>query len=178
MDLLESLEVSTSYDRPETAWRLFIPVAGHHLAPSALPFTTTATTFTMEVDLVEMLRSMQIAKPESANTHPTAAAADCLMSDIHDDPRPNSPSYQGCEFLQAIQSQLDFPTTGGAYIDTILTHRQIFYAYPRGHQCCSRAFSDFACALQQREWRADRDSDVEAAAAFNYEAQVIASVFP
>ncbi|KAF7298078.1 hypothetical protein HMN09_01029100 [Mycena chlorophos] len=120
------------------------------------------------------LRSQQ----ESANTHPTAAAADCLMSDIHDDPRPNSPSYQGCEFLQAIQSQLDFPTTGGAYIDTILTHRQIFYAYPRGHQCCSRAFSDFACALQQREWRADRDSDVEAAAAFNYEAQVIASVFP
>jgi len=96
--------------------------------------------------------------------------------------RPNSPSeplYQGCAYLQTIQSQLDsekFPTTGGEYIESIFTHRQIFFAFPGGHRCCARAFSDLACSLQQREWRADREADMEAVIAFNYEAQFIASV--
>ncbi|KAJ6593460.1 hypothetical protein B0H19DRAFT_21535 [Mycena capillaripes] len=97
-------------------------------------------------------------------------------------PRTNSPSeppYQGCAYLQAVQFQLDtenFPTTGGEYIESIFTHRQIFFAFPGGHRCCARAFSDLACSLQRREWRADRDADMEAATAFHYEAQFIASV--
>ncbi|KAJ7209710.1 hypothetical protein GGX14DRAFT_364073, partial [Mycena pura] len=93
--------------------------------------------------------------------------------------RSSSPSetYQGCAYLQAIQSQLEnFPTTGGEYIESIFTHRQIFFAFPGGHRCCARAYSDLACSLQRRDWRADREADMEAVNAFHYEAQFIASM--
>ncbi|KAJ7072629.1 hypothetical protein C8F01DRAFT_1243667 [Mycena amicta] len=155
--------------------------------------TTMPQNLTMDVDLCELLRALEIAKPESARPD-VLDDGDCAMAEApvrqtrnqlqltltkHDDQsRPNSPSFQGCELLKSIQSQLDtFPTTGGApYIEAILTHRQIFFAFPGGHRCCARAFSDLACSLQRREWRADRDSDMEAATAFNYEAQFIASI--
>ncbi|KAF8178657.1 hypothetical protein K438DRAFT_1270622 [Mycena galopus ATCC 62051] len=119
---------------------------------------------------------------------PFAVDKDSSMLDVqisHPDEtlhlRPNSPSepYQGCAYLQTIQSQLDsekFPTTGGEYIESIFAHRQIFFAFPGGHRCCARAFSDLACSLQRRKWRADREDDTEAVIAFNCEAQFIASI--
>ncbi|KAJ7270025.1 hypothetical protein B0H12DRAFT_1094097 [Mycena haematopus] len=154
--------------------------------------------YTMEIDLCELLLGMKLEQPivklESpkvdGQTLPFAVHNDdsnmLEVQSSHPDEtlhlRPNSPSeppYQGCAYLQAIQCQLEsegFPTTGGEYIESIFTHRQIFFAFPGGHSCCARAFSDLACSLQRRDWRADREADMEAVTAFNYEAQFIASV--
>ncbi|KAJ7502997.1 hypothetical protein B0H11DRAFT_613860 [Mycena galericulata] len=146
----------------------------------------------MEVDLCELLLNMQLREPESTSL----VVKSPLVADPNDSnmpeaqiyppdealaysqsPSPPEPSYQGCAYLQSIQSQLEsFPTTGGEYIESIFTHRQIFFAFPGGHRCCARAFSDLACSLQRREWRADREADQEAVSAFNYEAEFIASV--
>ncbi|KAJ7772097.1 hypothetical protein DFH07DRAFT_215722 [Mycena maculata] len=142
----------------------------------------------MEVDLCELLHNMKLREQESTSLdvqRPPQALAmdtdDSNMPEAQVDPPPTNPpepSYQGCAYLQSIQSQLEtFPTTGGeSYIESIFTHRQIFFAYPGGHRCCARAFSDLACSLQRREWRADREADMEAASAFHYEAEFIASV--
>ena len=82
----------------------------------------------------------------------------------------------GCAYLQSVKSQLDlFATTGGGYLEAIFTHREIFAAYPAGHIQCSRALSDIACALERRAWRADREADTEAAAAFRHEAWAVAA---
>ncbi|KAJ7935106.1 hypothetical protein B0H13DRAFT_518577 [Mycena leptocephala] len=126
----------------------------------------------MEVDLCELLLSMKLGQPgkpasprgDGQTLLFAVDSEDSSMPEVpssHPDetlhPRPNSPSeppYQGCAYLQTIQSQLeDFPTTGGEYIESIFTHRQIFFAFPGGHRCCARAFSDLACSLQQRQWR-------------------------
>jgi len=147
-----------------------------------------------EVDICELLHAMKLGRSELPESERVGARSSALAIDIddsnmpeasachHDEPsRSSSPSetetYQGCAYLQAIQSQLEkFPTTGGEYIESIFTHRQIFFAFPGGHRCCARAFSDLACSLQRRDRRADRDADMEAANAFHYEAQFIASI--
>jgi hypothetical protein len=69
----------------------------------------------------------------------------------------------------------EFQTTGGEYVETIFTHREIFAVHPVAHRDCARSFSDIASVLERRAWRADRDSDTEAVAAFRYEAWVIAN---
>ena len=84
----------------------------------------------------------------------------------------------GCGLLQAVRGQLTsnrFITTGGEWLDVIFTHREVFNAYPQGHRECAVGFTDLASFLESREWRADRDSDAEAIAAFRHEAWVIAS---
>lgn len=69
----------------------------------------------------------------------------------------------------------EYQTTNGVYLDAIFTHREILYSYPAAHQECARAFSDIAYLLESRAWRADREADTEAVAAFRHEAWVIAS---
>jgi len=83
----------------------------------------------------------------------------------------------GCAYLQSIKSRLSlFVTTGGGYIEAIFTHREICGAYPAGHTQCPRALSDIAYALEQRAWRADREADGEAIAAFRHEAWFISNL--
>ncbi|KAJ7287167.1 hypothetical protein C8J57DRAFT_578510 [Mycena rebaudengoi] len=150
----------------------------------------------MELDLCELLHSMKLGQQKTECTSvdvrsphtesiihcdsnmadaPTLLPDETLMQSKASSPC--EPAYQGCAYLQCIQSQLhNYPTTGGEYIESIFTHRQNFFAFPGGHRCCARAFSDIACALQLRDWRADRDADMEAVTAFNFEALLIASV--
>ncbi|KAJ7099554.1 hypothetical protein B0H15DRAFT_552165 [Mycena belliarum] len=149
----------------------------------------------LEADLCQLLVGMSLGKPErpectrvdvpspllkEADSSMECEAPVCHLAGalVYSGPDPPSePAYQGCAYLQSIQSQLDsFPTTGGEYIESIFTHRQIFFAFPGGHRCCARAFSDIACSLQHREWRADREADMEAVNAFHYEAEFITSV--
>jgi len=96
---------------------------------------------------------------------------------------PNTTSHShvgpfGCPLLLSIHYHIEvFPTTGGAYLDTIFTHRTLFHASPRDHEQCGRAFSDLARQLDDREWRADRESDQEAVAAFLQEAMSMGSLY-
>lgn len=77
----------------------------------------------------------------------------------------------GCSYLRAIKQRLDSTTTtNGEYLDVIFMHRGITSASPSAHRDCARGFSDIAHLLEKRAWRADRDSDLEAVAAFRYEA--------
>ena len=84
----------------------------------------------------------------------------------------------GCAYLKILQGQIaldGYPTTGGDYLEAIFTHREIFTSFPPSHQDCARAFSDMAFTLERRAWRADRDADTEAVAAFRHEAWMIAA---
>ena len=84
----------------------------------------------------------------------------------------------GCPLLLSIHYHIEaYPTTGGAYLDTIFTHRALLHASPRGHEGCARAFSDLARKIDDREWRADRESDQEAVAAFLNEAMTVATSY-
>jgi hypothetical protein len=69
-----------------------------------------------------------------------------------------------CAYLQAIRTtQLeDCPTTGGEYLDFVLTHREILHSCPAVHHDCAQGFSDLACLLEKRPGRSDRDADIEA----------------
>lgn len=94
-------------------------------------------------------------------------------------PKPTESAPCGCGLLQAIHAQLTsdrFPTTGGDYLEAIFTHREVFHAFPQGHRGCAVAFTDIASCLEKRAWRADRDADYEAVAAFRNEAWVIANM--
>lgn len=85
----------------------------------------------------------------------------------------------GCGLLQAIQDQLcsdSYPTTAAAYLEVIFTHREVLYACPQLHRGCAMGFSELAAMLDRREWRADREGDGEAAAAFRHEAGLTAHV--
>ncbi|KAI0090710.1 hypothetical protein BDY19DRAFT_887032 [Irpex rosettiformis] len=85
----------------------------------------------------------------------------------------------GCGLLQAIQDQLcsdSYPTTAGAYLEVIFTHREMLYACPQLHRGCAVGFSELAAMLDRRQWRADREGDGEAASAFRHEAGLTAHV--
>jgi len=84
----------------------------------------------------------------------------------------------GCPLLLSIHYHIEaYPTTGGAYLDTIFIHRALLHASPREHEWCSRALSDLASKIDDREWRADRESDQEAVTAFLHEAMAVANFY-
>ena len=84
----------------------------------------------------------------------------------------------GCPLLLSIHYHIEaYPTTGGAYIDTIFTHRALLHASPREHEGCARALSDLARKIDDREWRVDRESDQEAVTAFLHEAMMVATLY-
>jgi len=53
----------------------------------------------------------------------------------------------------------------------------LLHASPREHEGCARAFSDIAKKLDDREWRADRESDQEAVTAFLHEAMTVGNFY-
>ena len=86
----------------------------------------------------------------------------------------------GCGLLQAMHAQLTSglcPTTGGAYLETIFTHREVFSAFPQGHRDCAIAFSQLASSLEARAWSEGKEGG-EAVAAPRHEAWVIANMSP
>jgi hypothetical protein len=101
-----------------------------------------------------------------------------LQSGVLDSSRSVSTSAVtfGCAYLHSIQAQLEcFSTTGGKYLEAIFTHRAVFHADLPAHRFCATGFSDIAQVLATCPGRSDRHCDVDAVAAFRYEAWVIAS---
>ena len=66
-------------------------------------------------------------------------------------------------------------TSCGEYLELIFIHREAFAALPSAHVGCSAGFSALARSLELRAWRADRDADSEAVAAFRHEAWMVAA---
>jgi len=146
--------------------------------------------YSIDVDLCDLMQTMKLdvscEKGKTAkdillasqpNIQDDLMVLKCADSELSSSESSQEPSY-GCAYLQAIRTQLeDYPTTGGEYLDVILTHREILHSYPAVHHDCARGFSDLACLLEKRPWRSDRDSDIEAVTAFRHEAWVIAASF-
>ena len=88
---------------------------------------------------------------------------------------------QPCALLAALTHSYDpdaadeLQTSCGAYLELIFIHREAFAARPAAHAGCSAGFSALARALELRAWRADRDADDEAVAAFRHEAWMVAA---
>ena len=69
----------------------------------------------------------------------------------------------------------DFPTTCGEYLELLFTHRELFSACPHAHTGCPAGLTRLARALELRAWRADRECDSEAVAAFRHESWQVAA---
>ncbi|PFH52152.1 hypothetical protein AMATHDRAFT_140650 [Amanita thiersii Skay4041] len=163
---------------------------------SRFPASTWFQAVPFEMDLCDLLQSMKLQYEKTAADAPfNVMAYPPLAVDVQDVAMPEDPSYHsdgdcssqssrtssdeqlpGCAYLQSIRAQLDnYITTGGGYLEAIFTHREVSAAYPSAHLRCSQAFSDLAYLLEKRAWRADRDADTEAVAAFRHEAWMIAA---
>ncbi|KAF9784113.1 hypothetical protein BJ322DRAFT_895830 [Thelephora terrestris] len=120
--------------------------------------------------------SMEVVRSDDLPRGSTTSRPECQF-------HPDATSHShvepfGCPLLLSIYYHIEaYPTTGGAYLDTIFTHRALLHASPRGHEGCARAFSDLARKIDDREWRADRESDQEAVTAFLNEAMTVATSF-
>ncbi|KAF8176533.1 hypothetical protein BJ912DRAFT_698013 [Pholiota molesta] len=102
---------------------------------------------------------------EVMNYHSDAESESSTSSSSSEPRKPAVPSkadeerLYGCVYLQTIQAQLQaqgYPTTGGEYLDTIFTHREILFSYPSAHLECARALSDLAY-----HWRRGRGEQIE-----------------
>jgi len=112
-----------------------------------------------------------------AGNHHRAQSDTTASSSSSDEPDTPAP----CAFLEALTHSYDpdaldeLQTTCGAYLELIFIHREAFAARPSAHAGCSAGFSALARALELRAWRADRDADTEAVAAFRHEAWMVAA---
>lgn len=136
-----------------------------------------------------MIQDAQIPAAESyqSNISDSSNSSDAIPSSAfvqvaHQDtptPTPADPSPAPpppCALLQAIAHQFEqYATTSGEYLELIFIHREAFSSCPRGHEGCPAGFTALAHALERRAWRADRDADTEAVAAFRHEAWMTAA---
>jgi hypothetical protein len=147
----------------------------------------------LDIELATLLDSLSLQqhKLRASEPEPTlpTTASDIQMNDggssqsastgpSGSSDAPSSPAP--CAFLQALTHWYDpdaeeVQTTCGEYLELIFIHREAFAARPAAHTGCSAAFSALARSLELRAWRADRDADTEAVAAFRHEAWMVAT---
>ena len=93
----------------------------------------------------------------------------------------DEPEILGCGILNAMQRHYNPQCAQAAcspsdpdfnFLDTILTHREAFIAFPRGHSTCSAALTEIAFALERRhrESATPSDDDLDQAIALHNEA--------
>ncbi len=102
--------------------------------------------------------------PPAAATTATATPQPCAL--LESFTHSYDPDTDGADGLQ---------TSCGEYLELIFIHREAFAARPAAHVGCPAGFSALARALELRAWRADRDADTEAVAAFRHEAWMVAA---
>jgi len=146
----------------------------------------------LDLELAALLDSLSLQQKIRANepATPAPAASDTQMNDAgsyqqsgttassSSSDAPTSPGP--CALLEALTRWYDpdaedVQTSCGEYLELIFIHRELFAARPSAHVGCSAAFSALARALELRAWRADRDADSEAVAAFRHEAWMVAA---
>lgn len=149
----------------------------------------------LDIELAALLDSLSLQQHKCRASEPEpepalpATATDIQMNDAGSSQSadtgpsgssdaPSSPAP--CAFLQALTHWYDpdaeqVQTACGEYLELIFIHREAFAARPSAHAGCSAAFSALARSLELRAWRADRDADAEAVAAFRHEAWMVAA---
>lgn len=56
------------------------------------------------------------------------------------------------------------------FLETILTHREAFIAFPYGHRTCSKALTQLAFTLERRAVQSGADGDLDTSIALHNEA--------
>ena len=56
------------------------------------------------------------------------------------------------------------------FLDTVLTHREAFVAFPQGHRTCSKALTELGSELEKRHAKTHADGDLDWAIALHNEA--------
>jgi hypothetical protein len=116
-----------------------------------------------------------------AGNYQSDTTASSSSSDAPPSPPAATATARPCALLEALTRSYDpdaadeLQTTCGEYLELIFIHREAFAALPSAHAGCSAGFSSLARALELRAWRADRDADAEAVAAFRHEAWMVAA---
>jgi hypothetical protein len=133
-------------------------------------------TLTLEIQSDTTASSSSSDAPPSPETGAGAAAAAAAVAITTPPP---------CALLESLTHSYDpdtdtdgadgLQTSCGEYLELIFIHREAFAALPSAHVGCSAGFSALARALELRAWRADRDADSEAVAAFRHEAWMVAA---
>ncbi|KAI0002218.1 hypothetical protein BJV74DRAFT_41582 [Russula compacta] len=144
----------------------------------------------LDIDLAALLDSLSLQQSIRTNEPAsTPTASDIQMNDAGNyqsgttassssSDAPHSPPAP-CALLEALTRSYDpdaadsLQTTCGEYLELISIHREVFAARPSAHVGCPAAYSALARALELRAWRADRDADAEAVAAFRHEAWTV-----
>ncbi|KAG2362448.1 hypothetical protein BDR07DRAFT_1031595 [Suillus spraguei] len=111
-----------------------------------LPTTTTTTTNQPPAHLLYHSPALSTSRMPLPSIHPRFT-------------RPRSHVLSPSPYPYPASSH--FRTTGGEYLDTILTHRALLSAFPPAHRGCAMALQEIARAVEMRAWRADRESDAE-----------------
>jgi hypothetical protein len=122
----------------------------------------------------------KLSTDQPTNSHQSGTTASSSSSDAPPSPPAAAAPVQPCALLAALTRSYDpdadeLQTSCGEYLELIFIHREAFAARPAAHAGCSAAFSALARALELRAWRADRDADTEAVAAFRHEAWMVAA---
>jgi len=139
------------------------------------PPPTAPTASDMQMNDAGNYQSGTTASSSSSDAPPSPPAAAAAATVI------TTPSP--CALLESLTHSYDpdtdtdggLQTTCGEYLELIFIHREAFAALPSAHVGCSAGFSALARALELRAWRADRDADAEAVAAFRHEAWMVAA---
>ncbi|KAI0263846.1 hypothetical protein BC834DRAFT_971195 [Gloeopeniophorella convolvens] len=159
-----------------------IPTAAHSHAMSELDLELAAL-----LDSLSLQQKIRVsaepapAPPQApAPTAPDAPMSDAASSQSGTTGSSASSGEPPCALLEALTGFYDpeaeqVQTTCGEYLELIFMHREAFAARPAAHTGCSAGFSALARALELRAWRADRDADTEAVAAFRHEAWMVAA---
>lgn len=147
----------------------------------------------LDIELATLLDSLSLQQRIRTNEPaPNPSASDIQMNDaenyqVQSGTTASSSSSDAqltpapCALLEALTRSYDpdaadeLQTSCGEYLELIFIHREAFAARPKAHEGCSAGFSALARALELRAWRADRDADTEAVAAFRHEAWMVAA---
>jgi len=130
---------------------------------------TPLTRYVLQSGTTASSNSSDAPRSAAPTATATATPAPCAFLDTL------TRSYDPDAAADDDSSEVQVQTTCGAYLDLILIHRELFAARPSAHVGCPAAFSALAGALELRAWRADRDADTEAIAAFRHEAWMVAA---
>lgn len=74
------------------------------------------------------------------------------------------------QFYNPSQAACSPPDPDFNFLDTILTHREAFVAFPYGHRTCSHALTQLAFDLERKHQETNTDGDLDTAIALHNEA--------
>ncbi|KZV66455.1 hypothetical protein PENSPDRAFT_689018 [Peniophora sp. CONT] len=170
---------TASFDGPS-----YVGSATHLFGDAELASLLDSLTIQQKTPTRESAQSGSVHVSDVAMSDEEHYLSDASVSSTSSAGKPSSTPVppEPCALLQSIiglydpaEELEDFPTTCGEYLELLFTHRELFSACPHAHTGCPAGLAQLARALELRAWRADRECDAEAVAAFRHESWQVAA---